>query len=69
MGIRIYVRAFLILGLFRYFIGVKFYKNMRHDCTLYSLRKIKMQDIRPEYHTRFSGRNYNVPFYSKLKCH
>ena len=34
-----------------------------------SAKKIKMQDIRHEHHTRFSVSNYNVPFYSKSVNH
>ena len=42
---------------------------MRLDCHPYSLTKINMLNIRHEHHTKFSVYNYNVPFYSKSKCH
>ena len=47
-------------SMFSYFIGAKFYKIMRLDCHPYLLRKIKLQDIGYEYHSKFSVYNYNA---------
>ena len=55
--------------MFRNVIVMRFNKIMSVNCHPYLFRKITMQDTRHELNAGFSGSNYGVSLYSKIKCH